>query len=175
MKRKIISTLFIVCAIMLTACKESVCGECIDVAPEGTEISWTEYNSVAEVCKYFDCHRKTIEEHIGDTFKVSGYFFQPGEKLVDFNTYMNHSMWDTPNDVHSELFFCSYNDSVNHHSNDFLYIWVPQAQVLQLGNYRWGQRVSCTVLMQGESGIYSGCDCCHGVRVRMINIESIEE
>lgn len=64
-----------------TAMLLSGCGPndafCENYAPEGTTISWTEYNKPEDVSKYFDCHKKTIREHEGDTVRVCGWIQWP--------------------------------------------------------------------------------------------------
>ena len=51
-------------------------------APEGLSVSWNEYNDVATFCNYFNCHPATIEEHQGDTIRVTGWLYY-GEPGVD--------------------------------------------------------------------------------------------
>lgn len=58
--------------VLLAGCKEKPTG-CVEYAPADVSISWTDYNSVADVVGYFHCHKKTAERHEGDTLKVKGF------------------------------------------------------------------------------------------------------
>lgn len=74
-------------SLMAMGCKKNQCevsdlngallpDECYDCdwhAPEGVEISWNEYNTVSEVCTYFNGHRETLREHEGDTVNIVGW------------------------------------------------------------------------------------------------------
>lgn len=72
-------TMFII--IVATVLSLSGCGPidafCENYAPEGTTISWTEYNNPEDVSKYFECHKQTIREHEGDTVRVCGWILWP--------------------------------------------------------------------------------------------------
>lgn len=87
MKRNYLTLMFLVMACMvMSGCKEDKCksldmgvvlpDECYDCqwhAPENISVSWTDYNSVSGVCSYFNGHRETLREHIGDTIMIAGW------------------------------------------------------------------------------------------------------
>ena len=58
--------------LLAAGCKEKETA-CAEYAPADAAISWTDYNSVSDVVKYFRCHRKTAEQHLGDTLKIKGW------------------------------------------------------------------------------------------------------
>ena len=66
---RILIVALIAISFALTGCKE----ESEDNAPAGLSISWTDYNTVDAVQKYFVCHPATLKSHAGDTIRVSGY------------------------------------------------------------------------------------------------------
>ena len=66
MKIKIL-TLLIIC-LSLDGCSR----KCDGYAPEGSEISWTDYNSVRDVHGYF-MYKKTADQHKNDTVRICGY------------------------------------------------------------------------------------------------------
>ena len=71
---KIMITIFLAGLLLLAAgCADEKCER---FASQSREISWTDYNSVKEVCDYFECYSGTYERHIGDTFKVKGFALQ---------------------------------------------------------------------------------------------------
>ena len=83
----------IMLCIVFTGCeKNKTCTE--EYAPEGTSVSWTEYNNVMIFRKYFKCHPSTIKQHADaqDTIKVTGWVF-----LMDENT-----RWDSAWFVHHD-------------------------------------------------------------------------
>ena len=64
--------LIILLPLLAAGCKEKETA-CAEYAPADTAISWTDYNSVSDVVKYFRCHKKTSDLHHGDTLKIMGY------------------------------------------------------------------------------------------------------
>ena len=58
--------------VLLAGCKEKPSG-CVEYAPADANISWTDYNSVSNVVKYFRCHENTLNQHLGDTLMLIGY------------------------------------------------------------------------------------------------------
>lgn len=78
--------LFLFAPVLFLGCKENPNNEYVPCeemySPEGTTISWTEYNDVATFRDYFYCHPATIKEHEGDTIKIKGWLYY-GEPQVD--------------------------------------------------------------------------------------------
>ena len=73
MKRICLLAITFACTILASCGRGPIDALCEEYAPDGTEISWTEYNTPDAVTKYFRCHKKTIEEHEGDTVRVCGW------------------------------------------------------------------------------------------------------
>lgn len=46
---------------------------CEDYPDESVSISWNDYNTCAALNNYFRCHRKALEEHMGDTMRLAGW------------------------------------------------------------------------------------------------------
>ena len=138
---------------------------CNTSAPEGTEISWLDFNSVKDVDTYFNCHMNTIIEHLGDTFLVEGYLFQPGMLVDDFNIQIPEG------DNYVILYLSDTIDSSHHYTGKhILYMHCLRDAAESLHDYHWGQRVRCVVKLIGGGGIDQECDCCRGVGVRVISI-----
>lgn len=64
---------------------------CEEYAPAGVTVSWTDYNLPSELRAYFNCHRATLTEHLGDTIQLSGWVYYQGENEPNF-TYPGD--WD---------------------------------------------------------------------------------
>ncbi len=83
MKRIMIISALAVACLMAAGCKEE---QCEPYAPQGKEVSWTDYNTLDAVRDYFYCHRKTAEMHYGDTLKIEGFVpLYPNNKDMPFN------------------------------------------------------------------------------------------
>lgn len=160
----------------LSSCSEKEKGcsiDCFVSASEEMSISWNNYNSVDRVVDYFNCHERTITEHLHDTFKVEGYIVNPGQRQVDFLTYMSGNMSESKS---TNLYMSEYGDENGcHRGSQILYIECPPSLTTSLLEYRWGQLLKCTVSLIGSAGVNSGCDCCQGVRVKLIRMETIEK
>lgn len=67
--KKITPYLVVLFVLLNVSCSK----KCVDFAPEDTEISWSDYNEVDAVLRYFNNHCGTIMTHQKDTIRVCGY------------------------------------------------------------------------------------------------------
>lgn len=90
--KSIFITLLALAGLAATSCekktvddKSTVCGTCF--ASSGATVSWTDYNSVADLHSCFNHHDSTLMRHIGDTIRLCGWVYYPdheaGEPLYD--------------------------------------------------------------------------------------------
>ena len=90
MKRNILTLFFVAIGMMVTGClKPTGCNPeeyngsglnpcspqtpCSDYPDDGVMIYWDDYNTCTAMNNYFSCHRKTLEEHTGDTLRLAGW------------------------------------------------------------------------------------------------------
>lgn len=71
--KKVIFLAFVNIFLLSSCSKQMFCNN-EPYAPEGAEVSWTDYNSVPDLIKYFQGHDSTLSRHEGDTIKMYGYF-----------------------------------------------------------------------------------------------------
>ena len=83
-------------------CDEGEGSPCEDYPPEGVAISWNDYNTVAELVDYFDCHRKTQMEHFGDTLKVMGWLDESWIAGANYETNDSMVYWTVLTDDTSQ-------------------------------------------------------------------------
>ena len=60
-------------AFVVAGCEKSQKCDSPHWAPSGIDISWSDYNSVDKVVKYFNCHDSTLKVNEGKELKVYGY------------------------------------------------------------------------------------------------------
>lgn len=153
MKRIMTISALVVACLMATGCKEE---QCEPYAPQGEEISWTEYNSMSDVCDYFTCHMKTWEMHVGDTFKAIGYIppYTHSERPYNFDS-----------DVHRNDVCITIGEKSDVPHNKQRCINVHGDTVLMSGfrNYQWGQKIYFTAIVRYWEDdtwccCYMGCD-----------------
>lgn len=99
MKKILFITIFVSCILNIGCtkitsdpglCNGCPSGEpCEEYAPKGVTVSWTDFNSVANLQNYFVCHRATLKEHLGDTVRLVGwvYFKDPSSDEPDFGEW----------------------------------------------------------------------------------------
>ena len=73
MKRIILMMAVLAVSLAVASCEKI--SHCLTgpYAPADALVSWTDYNSVEALVKYFDGHDSTLYQHQGDTIKVRGY------------------------------------------------------------------------------------------------------
>lgn len=151
MKKIIIISALAGACLMATGCKEE---QCEPYAPQGKEISWTEYNSMQSICDYFTCHKKTCEMHYGDT--VKGYGYIP--------PYPNSDRpYNYESDVHGKEACVTIAEKPNVSSNKQWGFWIYGDTALMSGfkDYHWGQKVFFSaVIRRFEDEGMNWC-CCH--------------
>ena len=76
MKRIILMMAVLAVSLAVVSCEKI--SHCLTgpYAPADASVSWTDYNSVEALVKYFDGHDSTLYQHNGETIKVSGYYMQ---------------------------------------------------------------------------------------------------
>lgn len=87
MKKGIVIPILMLACLMFTSCGN----KCNGYAPKGTEISWTDYNSVDAVARYFG-YVNTSREHQHDTVRVTGYALGYGDTNYYLNQYNSASL-----------------------------------------------------------------------------------
>lgn len=157
---KQIAIIFIAAACLLAAsCKEE---QCEPYAPQGKEISWTEYNTVNDIIEYFRCHIEPIRAHYMDTIKVKG-FVAPNmiSGVYDINEHWNHRN----NDVTASLVHYP-NKPI---SEQYRISLIGDYSVMSLlENYHVGQEVLVT--MKIAFGFTEGC--CWSIVGNVIEIKN---
>lgn len=146
-------------AILFAACKEE---QCSDYAPAGTEVSWTESNPIEDVLQYFYCHRKTVEMHIGDTLKVEGYFLYPqtNPETLFYRGGSTHA-------------FLGADPDVPEHKQQAIIVGGPASVMSAFYDYRRGQKVYLTIVIDGLSIDDRGC--CQPMKCMVIEVNGIEK
>ncbi len=100
MKKNIFIVFAVVC--VMASCDRR--SQCILFVPDDSQLSWTEYNTVAEYYDFFQCHPMAAKIHNGDTIRVCGWivwdaggrFLRPHPNLPE--PYHRIIISDSPSD-----------------------------------------------------------------------------
>ncbi len=98
------------------------CYDCEWYAPEGVNVSWTDYNTVSSVIAYFSGHRETLREHSGDTIKIEGWVCRMDS--INYTTWRMY-LADTPHPVQGTdmmIWTMLYSTDVSHYYNRKVYL-----------------------------------------------------
>lgn len=154
MKTKILILFLPMLTLLAMGCKEE---QCEAYAPAGAGVSWTGYNPMEDVLDYFYCHVKTVENHIGDTLKIAGYFLRPAGQPE--KPFVYEEGWS------GGFFGANPNETFNRQQN--IIVEGDPAFMSAFRDYQYGQMIYLTVVIK-ERAHPGGC--CSAILCTVIEI-----